>query len=164
MNPSVTPQTPHAGKKLKEATMSKRRVPALYVLTTCVLLLVPGVVRAQQACRHDANESQAEKARRESALGAARFINTWEYRVKATDGGFLPLSDLLIRTPAQEGGRVYMADKEMFAKGEIRPGFEVRLTTDGKTYSFIITDTTDPCRYSYFSDTQAVIFEGQVIR
>ena len=151
----------------KRAVVKNRDAELAQLVSASALPVSSGesrVSRGQQGCLHDANESEAERKRRQSALGATRFINTVEYRVKGKDGKFLPLSDFLVQTLAQEAGRVYMADKALFAQGEVVPGFKARLTTDGNTYSFIITDMTDPCRFSYFSDTQAVIYEGQVIR
>lgn len=141
--------------------MTKRRAPALCILTTGVLLLVAGVARAQQACLHDADESRAEQARRQSALGAARFINTVQAMMRRKDGAYKPLSDFGTSPIARELKTSKVYD---FDKSEILPGFEARLTTDGKTYSFLITDKTDPCRFAYFSDSQGVIYEGRVIR
>ncbi len=144
--------------------MVKNSISALCALTACVLLLIAGAARAQQTCLHDASESQAEKARRQSALGAARFINTVQAIMFSRDGAYKPLSDFATSPYVRDSktGKVY---KDMtFDKSEVLPGFEARLSTDGKTYSFLITDKTDPCRFTYSSDTQGVIYEGHVIR
>jgi hypothetical protein len=60
-------------------------------------------------------------------------------------GAFLPVANLALTAPTPDG-------------------FDVRLTTDGKTYAFSLRDTTDPCLFGFFSDQQGVIFEGRVIQ
>jgi hypothetical protein len=43
-------------------------------------------------------------------------------------------------------------------------GFKVQLSTDGGTYTFSMKDTLDPCRFTYFSDQEGVIYAGTPIK
>ena len=97
-----------------------------------------------QQCLHGPNEDAAQKARRVAALSVVRAVNSTEATVKAMKGQFLPLADLrLDLTKAQ--------------------GFEPQFTTDGKSYSFILRDTTDPCHLVFSSNEVGIIYQGYPI-
>jgi hypothetical protein len=98
--------------------------------------LLPSVV----ACRHDASESQTDRARREQAVALARAINATEGRLIERTRSFHPLADLpnLPTTPR---------------------GFELRLYSDGSGYVFSIKDALDQCGYGVFSDQAGLLYE-----
>ena len=115
----------------------------LVAAVASISLAVPAF--AQQPCLHGSNEDAAQKARRVAALGFVRTINTAE----ANEGmwkakKYLPLADLTIDHSKTEG-------------------FEIQFTTDGKSYSLILKDTTDPCRFVYSTNQDGVIFRGYPI-
>ena len=103
-----------------------------------VLLAEIGTLSAQD-CLHGPTERPAQQARRQDALKIAHQINTAEFVGRF--GKYRPLAELVNVSPAPSG-------------------FEVRLLTDGVTYTFSIKDTLDPCRYAIFSDEDRRIYEG----
>ncbi len=115
----------------------------LVAIAALLLLSVP--VLAQQQCLHGPNEDAAQKARRQAGLTLVRAINTAEANEGAVKAKkYLPLAELTVDlTKAQ--------------------GFAVQFTTDGRAYSFILKDTTDPCGFAYSSDQNGVIFQGYPI-
>lgn len=113
----------------------------VYVL---LLLVVAYSTPSFGQCLHGPKEDAAQKGRREAGLTMVRAINSTESTVKAMKGQFLPLAELrLDLTKAQ--------------------GFEPQFTTDGKTYSLILKDTTDPCGFVFSSNQIGVIFQGYPI-
>jgi hypothetical protein len=123
----------------KEAQMR-----ALFAATVALLLLsVPAF--AQQQCLHGSNEDAIQKARRLAGLTLVRAINTAEANegtVKAKR--YLPLAELTVDLTKA-------------------PGFEAQFTTDGKTYSFILKDTADPCHFVFSTNQLGIIFQGYPI-
>jgi hypothetical protein len=78
-------------------------------------------------------------------LTLVRAINTAE----ANEGmwkakKYLPLADLALDLTKAEG-------------------FEPQFTTDGKSYSLLLKDTTDPCHFVYSTNQNGVIFRGYPI-
>jgi hypothetical protein len=78
-------------------------------------------------------------------LGFTRHINTIQVRAAAATGSYQQADQLPISQPLPEG-------------------FELRLAAAGRAYAFSVQDTTDPCRFAYFSDQMGLIFRGEVIR
>jgi hypothetical protein len=115
------------------------------LVATAALLLLSVPVLAQQQCLHGPNEDAAQKARRQAGLTLVRAINTAEANEGAAKAKhYLPLAELAVDlTKAQ--------------------GFAVQFTTDGKAYSFILKDTTDPCSFVYSSNEIGIIFQGYPI-
>lgn len=112
-------------------------------LITTLVLSVPAF--AQQKCLHGPNEDAAQKARRQAGLTLVRAINTAE----ANEGmrkakKYLPLAELTLDLTKAEG-------------------LEVQFTTDGKTYSLILKDTTDACHFVFSTNQIGVIFQGYPI-
>jgi len=119
---------------------------SMRLLGIVVLVLLSYAAPAySQQCLHGPNEDAAQKARRVAALGFVRAINTAEVNEgmwKAKK--YLPLADLTIDHTKTEG-------------------FELQFTTDGKSYSLILKDTTDPCHFVYSTNQDGVIFRGYPI-
>jgi hypothetical protein len=117
---------------------------ALFAATVALLLLsVPAF--AQQQCLHGPNEDAVQKARRRAGLTLVRAVNTAEANEGAVKAKrYLPLVELTM---------------DLTKTG----GFEPQFTTDGKTYSLILKDTTDPCGFVFSTNQIGVIFQGYPI-
>jgi TonB family protein len=113
-------------------------------------------------CRHDANESASEEARRRNALAGARLINTLE----ATQPGARSNQYLDVAALAQlAAGRPPASIPLSFNPGtELLPGFDLRLAVTDAGYWFMIRDKTDPCGFAYISNQQGVIYRSEPIR
>ena len=80
----------------------------------------------------------APRERRMTAIRHARMINTAEAAKGAS--GYQPLASLGIAPLSDD--------------------YKVQLTTDGKSYSFSIKDTTDACHGVVYSDQEGMIYVG----
>ena len=117
-------------------------MPKHVVALVAAFLIQTGVPVAQidQKCLHDRAEQPAEGARRQDALQLAARINMAEATTKLT-GRYRPLAELRNLPPTPRG-------------------FDLRLLTDGMTYTLSITDRLDLCRYAIFSGEEGLIYEG----
>jgi len=97
----------------------------------------------QPVCLHGASETPADAALRQNAIGVMRAINTAQAQAFATN-------------------QAYRSFRELTASGlPPRPaGFLTQLTVEGSTYALLVKDTTDPCRYTLFSDQEGLIYVG----
>ena len=98
-----------------------------------------------QPCLHGQNEDATQKARRQAGLTLVRAINTAE----ANEGlrkakKYLPPTELTIDLTKAEG-------------------FDLQFTTNGRSYSLILKDMTDPCHLVYSTNQDGVIFRGYPI-
>jgi hypothetical protein len=113
------------------------------------ILVAAGAASSQTSqtkqCLHGANESRADRTRREKAVELAHDINSGQSVARRlrfrSDGGYVPLDQL----------------RNLRATPE---GFRVQFHTDGTSYSFSIKDTMDPCLYSVFSDQTGDVYEA----
>jgi hypothetical protein len=110
-----------------------------------VLLAVVYSAPSFGQCLHGPGEDPAQKTRRQTALRFVRAVNTAE----ANEGmrkakKYLPMETLTLETREVEG-------------------FEAQFTTDGKTYSLILKDKTDPCGFAFSTNQAGVIFQGYPI-
>lgn len=112
-----------------------------------VLLVVAAFYSAPSfgQCLHGQDETVAQKTRRDAALGFVRAVNTAEnnegmYKAKK----YLPFEELTLERRSVEG-------------------FELQFTTDGKGYSFLLRDKTDPCGFTFSSNQVGIIFQGYPI-
>ena len=87
--------------------------------------------------------TDAQLARRRTAISIARQINSAESQVSA-GRKYVPLP--LLRTV------------------RVPEGFDVQVSTDGDTYAFSVKDSTDRCQAVAFSDQQGVIYTGMPLR
>ena len=108
-------------------------------------------------CLHGPGELPEEAARRSVAVAAVRVINTAQMRSKAQARNFLNTAEVL-----QLPDLVQL--REAAQDNEVAPGWHLRLWTATDGYIFTISDTTDPCRFSYFSDDRGLIYTAQPIR
>ena len=58
------------------------------------------------------------------------------------------------------GARVYVPVTELIPAPTVPDGFTLTLVTDGKSYTFSLKDTLDPCRFAYFSDQDGIIYDA----
>src|SRR5690349_3381707 len=125
-----------------------------HVLTVCVVAAMAagyavetghGVQAQQPSCLHGSDESADQQQRRIQALTVARQVNTVQAQTARRTGAYQGLGQLPLtaQTPA---------------------GFVLHLANDGSTYSFSVTDSTDPCRFGYFSNADGVIYVGRSLR
>jgi hypothetical protein len=115
------------------------------LLIPLLIMLTAGAVpSAAQTCLHGADETSAQKARRDAAIQLATRINLAEM---VTSG---PRSSLNRYRPLHELANIPPTPQ----------GFELQFHTDGNTYSFSIKDRTDPCRYAVFSDQDKYLYEA----
>jgi|KBSMisStandDraft_5_1062788.scaffolds.fasta_scaffold246218_2 hypothetical protein len=104
-----------------------------------------GIQAQQPSCLHGPDESAEQQQRRVQALTVARQVNTLQAQAAGRTGSYEALGRLPLtaQTPT---------------------GFIVHLASDGSTYSFSVIDSTDPCRFGYFSNADGVIYAGQSLR
>ena len=89
-------------------------------------------------CAPNTPLSEAQTARRRSAIQAARQINTAEAQYSAKTKRYAPLLELT---------------------GVMIPqGFDAQVSTDGESYTFLVKDTEDPCKLAVFSDQKGLIY------
>jgi hypothetical protein len=103
-------------------------------------------VAQQPTCLHGEDERVEQLARRRQALGFARHIGSQEATAAATNGG------------------AYQPPERLSITQTLPSRFQFRLSTSGRSYAYSVIDTSDPCRFGYFSDENGVIFRGEAIR
>lgn len=128
-------------------------------LVTALLASTPPRVSAPQAdaaCLHFGKETPEQRDRSVAALGATRAINTAQANYNAKNKSYAKREEL--------AGNLDGARYNLGPDAEIAPGFKLTLDTTQKGYWFSITDTTDPCKFSYISNQSGLIFAAQPIR
>ena len=132
---------------------------AAAVLVTAVLTSTPPRVPAPQAdaaCLHFGQERPEQRDRSVAALGATRAINTAQANYSAKNRSYAQREQL--------AGYLDAARYNLDPAAEIVPGFKLTLDTTQKGYWFSVTDVTDPCKFSYISNQNGLIFAAQPIR
>jgi hypothetical protein len=128
-------------------------------LVTAVLASAPSRVAAPQAdaaCLHFGKETPEQRDRSVAALAATRAINTAESVYSAKNKSYATREAL--------PGYLDSARYNLAPDAELVPGFKLTLDTTQKGYWFAITDVTDPCKFSYISNQNGLIFAAQPIR
>lgn len=128
-------------------------------LVTALLSTTPARDAAPQAdgaCLHFGKEAPEQRDRSLAALAAARAINTAQSNYSAKNKTFAAREQL--------AGYVDAARYDLAPTAEIAPGFKLTLDTTQKGYWFSVTDVTDPCRFTYISNQNGLIFAAQPIR
>lgn len=124
----------------------KARLALLAIILAFTIPAPMSRLAAQQtACLHGANQSDAQRTRTRQALLMARQINTYENALFQSAGAYRPLRELATLSAPPEG-------------------FEVHAAIEPQNYAFTITDTIDPCRFAYFSDSKGTIYAGEALR
>jgi hypothetical protein len=116
-----------------------------------------------QECVHGLNQAPEQAKRERAALAVVRMINTMQAEEQGTSGRVLFQADLKRGVDA-DMARLLETLNGTFDKPEVLPGFELRMMSSGKHYLLTLTDTTDPCRFSFVSDERGMIIKGEAIR
>lgn len=112
-----------------------------HVLVTMSLLICGTASALAQECLHVQNETASDRVRREQALQFARRLNAAQHSTM----------------PGQQGQR-YRAPDELRSLPPVPPGFQLQFHTDGRTYTFALKDSRDPCRFAVFSDQDGYVY------
>ena len=121
-------------------------------------LVIAGPALAQTCLHPPGNETPEQLARRRAALSAARAINTIQHnRPGAREKVFLS-HDELASVPFATTPIVLTPDQD------IVPGWRLSLDTYPGGYWFAITDTTDPCKFTYISNHSGLIYTAEPLR
>jgi hypothetical protein len=116
-------------------------------ILVAVAFSLGGVVPAfAQECLHGANETAAERTRREQAVQFAQRLNAAQQ---------FNLPDY--RQPGPQG-RLYRPFEELRNVPPVPAGFRLQFHTDGKSYAFSLKDARDACRFALFSDQDGYIY------
>ena len=99
-----------------------------------------------QECLHGPNETSEQKARSRAALQLVRQVNTLQFST-----GLKNAKKLL---PLEERGLDLKS----------APGFSPKFTTDGKNYSLVLKDTTDPCSFAFVTTDEGLIYKAQPLK
>jgi hypothetical protein len=118
--------------------------PILIAFALGAVVTTPGFAQAPsltQSCLHGADETAANRARRQQAIQYAARVNAAEGFVTPRLQMYRPLNELA-NLPA------------------LPAGFDVQFHTDGRTYTFSLKDTRDACHYAIFSDQDKRLYEA----
>ncbi len=94
-----------------------------------------------QKCLHGADETAANRDRRQQAVQYAAKVNAAEGMSAPRLQNYRPLDDLPNLPP-------------------LPAGFDIQFHTDGRTYTFSVKDTRDACHYAIFSDQDKLLYEA----
>lgn len=117
-----------------------------------------------QTCLHPTgNETPDQLARRRAALTAARTVNNIQHnRPGARDKVFLRHDELASAPFATKlPATIPMV---LTPEQDIVPGWRLSLDTYPGGYWFAITDTTDPCKFTYISNHSGLIYTAEPLR
>jgi len=137
------------------------------------LVLCAGPALAQTTeCLHMGFESPTEVRRREDALAATRLINTVMGRTARLPNQQpdFPTWEALAASPSiatfrgMGGPMGELARRIQWGSDEPLPGWEIHHVTGDSAYAFSLTDTRDPCRFTYHSNETGIIVEGHALR
>jgi len=106
----------------------------------------PGFAQAQfqgltPSCLHGADETGANRARRQQGIQYVARVNAAEAAVTPKLQNYRPLNELFNLPP-------------------LPAGFDVQFHTDGRTYTLSLKDTRDACHYAIFSDQDKLLYEA----
>ncbi|MBI2189882.1 MAG: hypothetical protein HYU37_22625 [Acidobacteria bacterium] len=108
------------------------------VLTMLGLLAATDVARAQQ-CLHGRLGTMEDRTRRERALEFARRVNA-------------------VQALPSPGGPRYRPLEELPMLPAVPEGFDLQFHTDGRSYTLLLKDRRDPCRFAVFSDQEGTVY------
>lgn len=127
-------------------------------LAASFVLMLASQSEAQQCVHGDGETAEAAESRRE-ALQAARLINSAQWsQPGASTGRYLSHAELA------SGAAFVQPSLRMEPGVDILPGWRLTLDTTARGYWFAITDTTDPCGFSFVSNEAGKILRAEVIR
>ena len=118
--------------------------PILIAFALGAVVTSPGFAQAPEVfpgCLHGADETAANRARRQQAMQYAAKVNAAEGAVAPKLQNYRPLN-------------------ELFNLPALPAGFDVQFHTDGRTYTLSLKDTRDGCHYAIFSDQDKRLYEA----
>ena len=115
--------------------------PILFALTLSAAATSSFAQIPVQNCLHGADETAANRARRQQAVQYAAKVNAAESRSVPRVQKYRPLEELPNLPP-------------------LPAGFDIQFHTDGLTYAFSLKDTRDACHYAIFSDQDKLLYEA----
>ena len=98
-----------------------------------------------ESCLHGSDETPEQRNRRSLALRFTRHINTLQASAFPPNNAYQPAERLTITE-------------------SLPSGFNLRMSVSGRSYAFSVVDSSDPCRFGYFSDEVGIIFRGEALR
>lgn len=93
-----------------------------------------------QECLHGPNRTPADRGRADQAIQFARRLN----------------AEQQLTFPTQQGR--YRPLEELRTLPAVPPGFQLQFNTDRRSYSFILKDRRDPCRFAVYSDQTGDVY------
>jgi hypothetical protein len=121
-----------------------------------------------QECLHGGNETPEQATRRRAALTATRSINNIQFnRPESKNNVFLRHPELANSPLAQrmkESNDSVVQQMSLAPETDIVPGWRLTLDITSDGYWFSVTDTTDPCRFTYISNNSGLIYTAQPLR
>ena len=137
------------------------------ILVGAAVLAGPALAEAQ-ACLHTGLESPAEARRREDALAAARMITgamDRSARLPNQPAGYhtweeLGSSPVVAMLRGMGGPMGELARRIQWGSSEPLPGWRIQHVSADDAYAFSLTDTRDPCGFTYFSTESGAVIEG----
>lgn len=138
------------------------------------ILLAAGVwllltsAAAAQTCLHGASETPDQRQRRQAALTAARTINNIQHnRPEAKQRAFLRHDELGSASFAEKlkaSSNPVLQQLVLAPNQDIVPGWRLTLDVAKNGYWFGITDTTDPCQFTFISNQSGLIYTAEPLR
>ena len=119
-------------------------------------------------CLHNGAESRTDARRRQEALGAAHLINRVLLRVPASRAPYPTWEDLanssVVDSYRGMSGTVGdLARKMEWGMSEPLPGWTIHYVAEKDAYTFTLTDSRDPCQFTYTSNDTGTIIQGSAI-
>jgi hypothetical protein len=141
-----------------------------FVVVAALAWATPVMAQARP-CLHSGLESPDEARRRDEALAAVRMINSLLVR----QSGSAPSTPYLTWEELANSARLAplrgmggpigeLARKIQWGTDMPLPGWVIHYVAGPDSYAFSLSDTNDPCGFTYSTNDTGVITEGQPIR
>ena len=137
----------------------------LRIAIPMIAALVVSTPAVAQTCLHTSGaETADQQARRRAALAATRTINNVQFnRPEARQNVFLRHEDLA-SAPFAAKLPSAAAPIVLTPGQDIVPGWRLKLDVVSGGYWFSITDTTDPCGFTFISNNSGLIYTAEPLR
>jgi hypothetical protein len=134
------------------------------VIPMIAALLMSCTAFAQTCLHPSSGETTEQQARRRAALTAARTINNIQVnRPEARQGVFLQ-HDELASAPFAAKMPTGASAIVLTPGQDIVPGWRLTLDVLPRGYWFAVTDTTDPCHFTFISNNSGLIYTAEPLR
>ena len=136
----------------------------LKIVVPMIAALLMSCAAFAQTCLHPSSGETAEQeARRRAALAATRAINNIQFNRPEAPKVFLQHEEL---ASAPFAAKLASAKSPIVLTPgqDIVPGWQLKLDVLPSGYWFSITDTTDPCHFSFISNNSGLIYTAEPLR